>query len=72
MTDKRIHNPYKSYSADVSRASRSHDQDGHHSHIWSKPQLLGSVTVLVDSQVTERCPWATCCFTARFERFSVS
>ena len=28
MADKRIHNPDKSYSADVSRVSRSHDQDG--------------------------------------------
>ena len=34
MADKRIHNPDKSYSADVSRISRSHDQDGHHTHIW--------------------------------------
>ena len=23
-------------SADVSRISRSHDQDGHHTHIWGK------------------------------------
>ena len=41
----------KSYSADVSRVSRSHDQDGHHTHIWYKPQILCPVTVLVDFQV---------------------
>ena len=29
MAQKRIHNPDKSFSADVSRVSRSHDQDGH-------------------------------------------
>ena len=37
MAEKRIHNPDKSSSADVSRVSRSHDQDGHHTHhthIW--------------------------------------
>ena len=33
MAEKRIHNPGKSSSADVSRVSRSHDQDGHHTHI---------------------------------------
>ena len=71
MTHKRIHNPYKSYSADASRVSKSNDQDGHHTHIWLKPHLLGPMTVLVDSQVSDRCRWATCCFTARFERFSV-
>ena len=34
IADKRIHNPDKSYSADVSRVSSSHAQDGHHTHIW--------------------------------------
>ena len=34
MADKKIHNPDKSSSADVSRVSMSHDQDGHHTHIW--------------------------------------
>ena len=34
MADKKIHNPDKSSSADVGRVSRSHDQDGHHTHIW--------------------------------------
>ena len=33
-TPDTIHNPDKSYSADVSRVSRSHDQDGHHTDIW--------------------------------------
>ena len=60
MAEKRIHNPDKSSSADVSRVSRSHDQDGHHTHIWKKTQLLCPVTVLVDSQVSDRCPWVTC------------
>ena len=60
MAEKRILNPDKSSSADVSRVSRSHGQDGHHTHIWYKPQLLCPVTVLVDSQVSDRCPWATC------------
>ena len=57
MADKRIHSPDKSYSADVSRVSRSYDQDGHHTHIRLKPQLLCPVTVLVDSQVSDRCPF---------------
>ena len=52
MAEKRIHNLDKSSSADVSRVSRSHDQDGH--------QLLCPVTVLVDSQVSDRCPSASC------------
>ena len=51
MAEKRIHNPDNSSSADVSRVSRSRDQDG---------QLLCPVTLLVDSQVSDRCPWATC------------
>ena len=34
MKDKRILSPDKSSSADVSRVLRSHDQDGHHTHIW--------------------------------------
>ena len=36
MAEKRIHNPDKSSSADVSRVSRSHDQDGHHTLIYGK------------------------------------
>ena len=63
MAEKRIHNPDKSSSADVSRVSRSHDKDGHHTHIINygvKTQLLCPVTVLVDSQVSDHCPWATC------------
>ena len=68
MADRRIHNPDKSYSADVSRVSRSHDQDGHHTHIWYKPQILCPVTVLVDSHVSDHCPWATCFFFVFFMR----
>ena len=34
MTDKRIHNPDKSCSVEVSKVSVSHDKDGHHTHIW--------------------------------------
>ena len=30
------------------------------SHIWRKKTTLCPVTVLVDSQVSDRCPWATC------------
>ena len=60
MAEKRIHNPDKSSSADVIRGFMSHDQDGHHTHICEKPQLLCPVTVLVDSQVSDRCPWTTC------------
>ena len=63
MAEKRIHNPDESSSADVSRVSRSRDQDGHHTIYGKKPQLLCPVTVLVDSQVSDRCPWATCCNT---------
>ena len=62
MAEKRIQNPDKSSSADVSRVSRSHDQDGHYTHIWENSQLLCPVTVLVDSQVSDRCPWATCLY----------
>ena len=35
------------------------DQDDRHTHIWRKKTLC-PVTVLVDSQVSDRCPWATC------------
>ena len=35
------------------------DQDDRHTHIWKKTTLC-LVTVLVDSQVSNRCPWATC------------
>ena len=35
------------------------DQDDRHSHIWKKATLC-PVTVLVDSQVSDHCPWATC------------
>ena len=34
------------------------DQDDRHTHIWKKKQLC-PVTVYVDSQVSDRCPWAT-------------
>ena len=34
------------------------DQDDRHTHIWKKQHC--PVTVLVDSQVSDRCPWATC------------
>ena len=34
------------------------EQDDRHTHIWKK--TLCPVTVLVDSQVSNRCPWATC------------
>ena len=36
------------------------DQDDRHTHIWKKKPTLCPVTVLVDSQVSDRCPWATC------------
>ena len=36
------------------------DQDDRHTHIWKK--TLCPVTVLVDSQVSDRCPLATCFF----------
>ena len=37
------------------------DQDDRHTHIWKKnKKTLCPVTVLVDSQVSDRCPWATC------------
>ena len=35
-------------------------QDDRHTHIWKKKTFC-PVTVLVDSQVSDRCPWATCC-----------
>ena len=72
MTDKRIYNPHRSYSADISKVSRSHETATIPIYAKKKTQLLGPVTVLVDSQVSDCCPWATCCFTVRFERFSLS
>ena len=36
-----------------------HYQDGRHTHLGYKKSLC-PVTVLVDSQVSDRCPWATC------------
>ena len=36
-----------------------HDQDGRHTDIWEKTTLC-PVTVVVDSQMSDRCPWATC------------
>ena len=38
------------------------DQDDRHTHICKKNQktTLCPVTVLVDSQVSDLCPWATC------------
>ena len=38
------------------------DQDDCHTHIWKKKTPLCPVTVLVDSQVSDRCLWATCLF----------
>ena len=40
------------------------DQDDRHTHIWKKTTLC-PVTVLVDSQVSDCCPWATCFFFQR-------
>ena len=37
------------------------DQHDRHTHIW-KNQTLCPVTVLIDSQVSDRCLWATCLF----------
>ena len=37
------------------------DQDDRRTHIWKKTTLC-PVTVLVDSQVSDCCPWATCFF----------
>ena len=40
-----------------------HYQDGRHTHLGLKKRrknYLCPVTVLVDSQVSDRCPWATC------------
>ena len=37
------------------------DQDDRHTHIWKKKTLC-PVTLLVDSQVSDRCPWATCLY----------
>ena len=33
MVDKRINTSDNSYSVNVRRVSKSHDQDGHHAHI---------------------------------------
>ena len=38
------------------------DQDDRHTHVWKKKKTLCPVTVFVDSQVSDRCPWATCLF----------
>ena len=40
------------------------DLDDRHTHIWKKKPLC-PVTVLVDSQVSDHCPWATCFKTPR-------
>ena len=41
-----------------------HYQDGRHTHLGlkkkKKKNSLCPVTVLVDTQVSDRCPWATC------------
>ena len=42
-----------------------HDQDGRYTHLWLKKKInknksLCPVTILVASQVSDRCPWATC------------
>ena len=42
----------------VAAIDLKHYQDGRHTQIEKK--LLCPVTVLVDSQVSDRCPWATC------------
>ena len=37
------------------------DQDDRHTHIYGKKTLCPvTESVLVDSQVSDRCPWATC------------
>ena len=43
MADKSINNSDKSYSVDVSRVTRSHDQEGRHAHIWQTLQKSSSV-----------------------------
>ena len=43
------------------------DQDDCHTHIWKKKKIC-PVTVLVDSQVSDRCPWATCCLCEKHRR----
>ena len=42
-----------------------YDQDGRYTHLWLKKKInksLCPVTILVDSQVSDRCPLATCIF----------
>ena len=39
-----------------------HNQDGRHTHLGKKKSLC-PVPVLVDSQVSDSCPWATCFLT---------
>ena len=65
MAEKRIHNPDKSSSANVGRVSNF---QGHMTKmatipIYGKnPNYFCPVTVLVDSQVSDSCPWATCLY----------
>ena len=44
-----------------------HNQDGRHTHLGKKinkiKKSLCPVTVLLDSQVSDSCPWATCFLT---------
>ena len=62
MADKRIHNPDKSCSADVSRVSRSHDKMAIYPYMVKTPTTLSNDCTLVYSQVSDRCPWASCLF----------
>ena len=74
MADKRIHNPDKSSSADVSRVSRSQTKMATIpiNCKKKKKQLLCPVTVLVDSHVSDRCPWATCFISEPILKFFVA
>ena len=47
MVDKRINNSDKSDSVDVSRTSRSHEQDGRHAYARKKTQPLCPVLYLL-------------------------
>ena len=42
----------------IAAIDQKHDQDGRYTHKWNKKKC--PVTVLVDSQVSDCCTWATC------------
>ena len=50
----------------IAATDPKHDQDDRHTHIGvyikkkQKKKTLCPVTLHVDSQVSDRCPWATC------------